>query len=103
MRALFLFSAFALAEPPPTLQYLSDVDAYLKVKCDKNGVYLPKDTNVVYLDQAIRPRICSPKLIASIHRCDENGCEVLLPDGTKGKTKKWPVEFAKVHPEVCQP
>jgi hypothetical protein len=45
---------------------------------------------------------CAPKLIGSIHRCDEKGCDVLLVDGTKGKTTKWPVEFAMVHPEVCQ-
>ena len=47
-------------------------------------------------------RNCSPKLIGVIHRCDANGCDVMLADGTKGKTTKWPVEFAKVHPEVCQ-
>ena len=47
-------------------------------------------------------RTSSPKLIGVIHRCDEVGCDVMLADGTKGKTTKWPVEFAKVHPEVCQ-
>jgi len=47
-------------------------------------------------------RECSPKLIGYIRRCDAAGCDVQLADGTYGKTTKWPVEFAKVHPEVCQ-
>jgi hypothetical protein len=54
-----------------------------------------------YLPVKKRINPCSPKLIASIHRCDEKGCDVLLPDGLKGKTTKWPVEFGKVS-EVCR-
>ena len=45
--------------------------------------------------------VCGPNLIASIHRCDAAGCLVLLPDGTKGMARKWPVEFAKMT-EVCK-
>lgn len=53
----------------------------------------------IYAAEAINGS-CRPRLIASVLECDATSCLVLLPDGTKGLTKR-PVKPGDVV-EVCQ-